>query len=95
MGDIPEQPFRDPVLAPIHLAPLLEIYCSPATKNCPHLAALESRSDTLRELRDLGLIEIRDHAVEHWCHGLEVTEKGRVYIEALLRLPLPVQKWVC
>ena len=81
------------ILAPIHLKPLLEIYCSPAMQNCPHLAALQSGGDTLKELRAMGLIEVPERVVEKWCHGIEVTERGRVYIEALLSVPLPVQVW--
>jgi hypothetical protein len=87
----------DYVLAPIHLKPLLEIYCSPALGECPHLDRLKVKSP-LDELRLMGLIEIDPRAapsdLPYEPHGWVTTAKGRAYIEALLHMPLPVAQWV-
>lgn len=45
---------------------------------------------TLRKLEALQLIERSFNEMR----PIVVTERGAVYLEAVLRLPLPVQKWV-
>lgn len=96
MDEIPERTFmeRNVVLAPIHMKRLLEIYCSPAKQNCPHLMSSTGSCRPIDELMRWGLIERESiRYIETDEHGWNVTEKGRVYVEALLRLPLPVQSW--
>lgn len=94
MGAVPEMSFmgRGIVLAPVHLFPLLEIYCSPARESCPHLTRGSGNVPALLELHKLGLVEeLRQAPGED--HGWRITEKGQAYVGALLRVPLPVQIW--
>lgn len=41
-----------------------------------------------------GLLEYDRERAHLSTDQFEVTERGRVYVEALLKTPLPVQKWV-
>lgn len=89
-------------MAPIYLFPLIEIYCSPAVESCPHFARILDNNGVsgmikvLQVLRNDELIE-RDpreppeDGVER--HGWVVTEKGKVYVNALQEVPLPVKEW--
>ncbi len=83
-------------LAPIHIQPLLEIHCFPLEKD--HLYCNEK---IYRTLREMGLITARgtivtetggtsfDIGYSKW----QTSDKGRIYIEALEAVPLPVKQW--
>lgn len=79
-------------LAPIHIQPLLEIHCCPRVVDQPHVDP-----QRLVDLFEMGLIEKARHRNEHKvAEGYSeytTSEKGCVYVEALTRVPLPVQKW--
>lgn len=92
-SDTQEIPEVIHVLAPIHLFPLLEIYCSPATVSCPHLSRPTGSRKPLEDLQEWGLVERVPHEVEKWCHGWRITARGTAYVDALLRTPLPTQVW--
>jgi hypothetical protein len=83
----------DCVLAPIHLKPLLEIYCSPSLDECPHLQRLKVMSP-IDELLAMGLIQcdprVPPSDLPYPKHPWVVTDKGCAYVEALLQMPLPV-----
>jgi hypothetical protein len=80
-------------MAPIHLQPLLEIYCFPMAKDCPHMAHAPMAVDTLIEL---GLVEHRafDGEAQEGHHTLRITDKGRAFVMAVLETPLPEQRWI-
>jgi hypothetical protein len=80
-------------VAPIHLLPLIEIYCSPAAENCPHVKIVQGSFRPIEELMDMGLIEVSEEPHDGEYHGLQVTDKGRAYVDAVTSVPLPVQKW--
>lgn len=82
------------VLAPVHLLPLIEVYCSAAAQNCPHVKERQGSFQPLKELQQMGLIEREGiKYIDGDDHGWRVTEKGRVYVDAILSTPLPVHCW--
>lgn len=79
-------------MAPIHLLPLIEIYCSPAQVSCPHVKSHVGELRPIDDLIAMGLIEVGDDDSQD-SHGYVVTEKGSVYVEAVLATPMPVKTW--
>lgn len=79
-------------LAPIHIQPLLEIHVFPRTEDHSHVT-----KQAVMDLFEMGLIEKlppdeeRAEGDSDYC----TTDKGRVYIEAIENVELPIQKWVC
>lgn len=57
-----------------------------------HYADCAGGRSFMPELMEAGLMAV-EHNPDGRQQGYVVTEKGRVYIEALLALPLPVQVW--
>lgn len=80
-------------LAPMHLERLLEIWCSRAPVSCPHLMRSTGNCTPLSDMKMWGLIE-QENVATDGDHGWRVTDKGAAYVEAMLSLPEPVQKWV-
>lgn len=80
------------MIAPIHIHPLLEIYAFTRSADQHYVNAEPTRNKVLAELREWGLIHTKQGVPEGDSHH-EVTEKGRVFIAALLKTPLPVQSW--
>ena len=66
---------------------LLHKYCFPAVVPFQSVASLEFIEECYSTLVQLGLIE---HAQDY----AEITEKGRVHVEALLDAPLPKKCWI-
>lgn len=81
---------RSPV-TPLHLNILLHYYAKsePYAVEKPNHARSEATLQYTSELVSLGLME-RDEIAPS---GYICTPKGCVYVEALLNLPLPIQKW--
>ena len=75
-------------LAPIHIKPLLEIHCFP--RACDQHYSTSRIED---ELMAMGLIELRKGDVSSDYNMYTTSERGRVYIEAIEDVPLPVQIW--
>ena len=79
-------------LAPVHIRPLLEIHCLPRKDQQHHVS-----NRIIMDLFELGLIEkcLREDESAEVYSEYTTSERGRVYVEALTNLPLPVQQWVC
>lgn len=75
-------------MAPIHLERLLEIYCSHAKESCPHVVEQTGTCMPLKELLDWEFIAEDPIAAED-DHGYQITQKGKVYVEAVLNTPFP------
>lgn len=79
-------------MSPLHIQLILHYHISPEPyaqhepQHAKSLAVTEYRAQLLHH----GLLE-------HWADGpdsVKVTERGKVYIEGLRAVPLPIQKWV-
>ena len=75
-------------MAPIHLSRLLEIYTSHANETCPHVVGSTGTCVPLTELTEWGFIE-EDPIAGPDDHGYQITDKGKVYVEAVLDTPFP------
>lgn len=76
-------------MAPIHLIPLLEIYCSPLLKDRLHA---EQNPAALDDLDVWGYI--------HYAEGedgpenaVQLTDKGMCFVEAIMSVPEPTPTW--
>ncbi len=81
-------------LAPIHIHPLLEIYALVNKADCYH--ANKSPNWAINDLVNEKLIEPDPRMPPFGSdepHGWVITAKGKVFIEALLNTPMPVQVW--
>ena len=80
------------MLVPIHIKPLLEIFCFPVEADRHYC---NKRKRTYRELLALELIQERTEGdTSDSCSIYEISEKGKVYCLALSQVPLPEQVWV-
>ena len=83
---------------PLHISLLIHIYTRPT--EVPHRSA-PAVKQFLAELGSLGLIE-KNGASLNWepsdrCYeisGLEITDKGRAFMDKICNTPLPVQAWI-
>lgn len=78
---------------PIEIHILLWIYSRP-TVPPDDLAQPKTCKEVTERFEAEGLISRVGGVLASDCWGWETTEKGRVFVENILALPLPVQKWV-
>lgn len=76
---------NEPTLTPYELEILLHVYYSPNF--------LPPNDEAWRMARNR--LFQRELLKDKPCSTYRITERGRAYIEHLLRQPLPVCKWVC
>lgn len=82
-------------MAPIHVIRLFEIYCYPTKQSCPHVMRHEGVCTPMKDLQDLGMIDIDSETrLGAGYHGWKITEKGVAYVQAMMRVPLPEMVWV-
>ena len=75
-------------MTPLEIRLLLHIHTTPAPIETPTKIYVE----TLDHFQAIGLITM-DEVVEPGQHPYRLTERGQVYIDALMSLPLPVAYW--
>jgi len=75
-------------LAPIHIKPLLEVYCFPRDEDRHYC-----NQHIYGQLLEMGLIEEPKKLPGDHCI-FQISERGRVHCEALTNVPLPVKQWV-
>jgi len=82
------------ILAPVHIQPLLEIHCLVYKKDCYYIGS--NTCTAMVDLVKMGFIEPdpRISPAKAEPHGWQTTEKGRAWIEAMQRTPVPIQRWV-
>ena len=78
-------------MSPYELKILLHYYVSP--EDCPELGVAPIWDETVLKFMDTQLLEKRvtprlDESLYY------ISPRGEAYIEAILRLPLPVQRWM-
>lgn len=78
-------------MAPIHLQPLLEIYCFPREQERLHANKRSAVDgiDVLDSLANEGYI----HYPAEGENIAQITDKGLVFITAVLNTPEPVKTW--
>lgn len=79
-------------MTPLHLKLLLHYYsiAEPYSMRDHAHAIAPATLEYTADLVSHGLIEVNDSAAS----GYQCTDRGKVFIDALLATPLPVQKWV-
>lgn len=71
-------------MTPYELKILLEIFVSPAWRdNLAHISATQAWENAIEKFEYLGLLE-----------DDQASDRLKVYLEAVLELPLPTKKWV-
>jgi hypothetical protein len=81
------------LMSPLALKVLLHYYVTPLLfeKNSAHDLELEAITEFIRQ----DLIKWRAAGdVRDGHHALEITDRGRAYVEAILATPYPVIRWV-
>lgn len=85
---------RSGSIAPGHVLILLELHVFPHLDQCAHLENdLNTRRYFLNELISREMIESYN-IPQLGDVPFRVTERGRIYIASLMRVRLPVKKWV-
>lgn len=72
-------------MAPLHLIPLLEIYCRPDLKDRVHAVQNPSALD---DLLRWAYIDYPDNEVV-----ARITDKGMCFVDAVMSVTEPVQTW--
>ena len=81
-------------LAPGYYQILIEAYCFPYKHQCYHTEHdYNANRYFINRLLVHGLIEDTFHSVDEKDARYTITERGRVLVEAMCDLPLPVQAW--
>lgn len=86
-------------MAPAYLHILMEIHGTPVLEECPHLehAVGTDGNRTLSVLIEAGLVRHNEPKgmVQYIPHGLELTPKGRAFVDYLCDVPLPQESFTC
>lgn len=83
-------------MTPLEIDIIMHYYCRADDYREGDFTAPAVR-ETINRFRDeLGLLEPnkRDRQFCEPSAAYQLTERGRVFIDALMKVPLPVQKWV-
>ncbi len=84
-------------LAPVHIMPLLELYCLVRSEDMPHCKRLMTitpdLADDINGNKGEALVQHKTKGSAEECIW-ELTERGRIYVEALIETALPEQVWM-
>ena len=89
---IPEYDFKQcRGLAPMHIQPLLEIYSRVLLRDMPNV-----NNRIIDQLLGMELIQKKEviEGPDRTVCEYELTDRGEVYIHALLDVPLPTKQWI-
>lgn len=81
-------------MSPLFIQTILNVACCPCDP--PHNDS-PGGHDAISEMHAMDLIKVCEKRLvcgDRWTTGLELTDKGRAYVEALQSIPLPTLRYV-
>lgn len=81
-------------MSPLFIQTILNVACLPCDP--PHNGSAGGHN-AINDMHTMGLIETCERQLVcggRWTNGLQLTDKGRAYIEALQSIPLPITRYV-